>query len=143
MSGMAIMIISKAYQEGICEKKYSRCPLSKVLLSPSLRQQLPLLVHCSTGDFLCYSCASGEIIWQLVRTNGYFRTFPPTAKAAHNIFCKIMDLQNFIAVDCSPLSAVHRASYCLTIIPILSQGNQLLISFFVLISVSQAMKDKA
>lgn len=36
-------------------------------------------VHCNTRDFSCYPCASGEIIWQLVRDNGYFRTFPPIA----------------------------------------------------------------
>lgn len=51
--------------------------------------------------------------------------------------------QNFIVADCSPLSAVHRASCCLTNISVLSQGNQLFISSFALISVSQAMKKKA
>lgn len=105
--------------------------------------------RCNTRDFLCYLWASGEIIWQLVRANGYSRTFPPIAKDACSIFCKMMKNyenylhQNFIVADCSPLSAVHRASCCLTNISVLSQGNQLFISSFALIFVSQAMKKKA
>lgn len=129
MSGMAI---SKANKEGICEKTKAVSPFQTLLLSPSLRQHIPLLVQCNTRDFFIllfffYLCASGEI-QQLVRVNGYFRTFPPIAKAAHSIFCKIMDLQNFIVVDCSPLCSAqgillpHNHSY--------SESGKLVVNVF-------------
>lgn len=136
------MTISKANKEDTCEKNHSNVPFPKsvtVSFSEAATSSVSSLQHQDFFLFLFYLYASGEIIWQLVRANGYFRTFPPIAKL-HTVHSVKLWTFKISLLLIAPHFAVHRASYCLTTIPILSQGNWLLISSFALRSVSQAMK---
>lgn len=100
------MAISKANKEGISEKYQSNVPFPKFVTVPFCEAATSSVSSLQHQGFLSSfsTCVPQE---QLVRENGYFRTFPPIAKAAHSIFCKIMDLQNFIVVDCSPLCSAQ------------------------------------